>query len=60
MVLIFEAPSNEDVAAISMTVLSSGSISAAETTALMTAEEAMSAMKKAGKAGKTYVPPKGR
>jgi len=56
IVAIVEMPDAVSAAAISMAIGSSGSMSAYRTTPLLTMEEAMAAMKKAGGAG--YKPPK--
>lgn len=57
-VLVVEGPDNVGIAAISMAVTSSGAFSAFHTTPLLTAEEGLSAMKKAGKLN--YKPPSGK
>jgi len=57
VVLIMEIPDNVTATAFSLAVAASGSLKSFKTTPLMTAEEAMDAMKKAGEAG--YHPPAG-
>jgi uncharacterized protein with GYD domain len=57
VVLIMEIPDNVTATAFSLAVAASGSLKDFKTTPLMTAEEAMDAMKKAGEAG--YRPPAG-
>jgi len=57
VVAVGQFPDNVSAAAFSMAISAGGAIKAFKTTPLMTAEEAMEAMKKAGKAG--YKPPKG-
>lgn len=54
--LIADMPDNVSAAAISMAVAASGSLASVSTTVLMTPEEGMEAMKKAGGVG--YRPPK--
>ena len=56
VVSIGQFPDNVSAAAFSMAVSAGGALRAFKTTPLMTAEEAMEAMKKAGKTG--YKPPK--
>ena len=56
IVAIAEMPDNVSAASIALAVASSGSFAAYHTTPLMTAAEAVEAMKKAG--GITYQPPK--
>jgi uncharacterized protein with GYD domain len=55
--VIYEAPDNSAAAALAMTLGASGSTSSVETVPLMTMEEAMAAMKKAGATHKAYKPP---
>ena len=55
VVLLVELPDNVSVAAISISVAAGGAVKSAVTTVLMTAEEAMEAMKRAQ--GVTYRPP---
>ena len=55
LVAIAEFPDNESAAAFSIAAAAGGAVKAIKTTPLMTAEEAMAAMKKAGGAG--YRPP---
>ena len=54
--LVFEMPDTVSAAAFSMAVCAGGALKSFKTTQLITVEEAMSAMKKAAKAG--YKPPK--
>ncbi len=53
--VIVDMPDNVSAAALGMTVSASGALKSYSTTALMTAEEGMEAMKKAG--GVAYRPP---
>lgn len=55
--LLFELPDNVSAAALSMTMSASGSVTAIDTTVLMTMEEAISAMRIAGDASGVYQPP---
>lgn len=57
VVAIGQFPDNVSAAAFSMAVVAGGAVRAFKTTPLMTAEEGLEAMKKAGKA--RYKPPKG-
>jgi uncharacterized protein with GYD domain len=57
IVLIYELPSNISAAALAMVLQSSGSVTEAETTPLLSMEEAMQAMHEAGKAMAVYTPP---
>jgi len=57
-VLVVEGPDNVGAAAISMAVTATGAFRSFMTTPLLTAEEAMDAMKKAGKLN--YKPPSGK
>jgi uncharacterized protein with GYD domain len=56
VVLIIEAPDATTAAAVAINAASAGHIRAAHTTALLTVEEAMAAMKKAGAAGQLKTP----
>jgi uncharacterized protein with GYD domain len=56
-VVIAEMPDNLTAAAAGMLTGSSGAFSRVETTALLTMGEAVKAMRKAGKAAKSYRPP---
>ena len=56
VVLICQMPDNVSASAFSMAALAGGALRAGKTTPLMTAEEGIEAMKKAGKSG--YKPPK--
>jgi uncharacterized protein with GYD domain len=51
VVLILELPSNVDVAAIAMAFAAGGACRSVKTTPLLTLDEAVEAMKKAGKTG---------
>ena len=57
LVVIIDMPNNVNAAAISFAFNSGGAISSIKTTVLMTVEEGMEAMKKAGGTG--YKPPAG-
>jgi uncharacterized protein with GYD domain len=57
LVLIADFPSAEEAAAFSLAATAGGSIKAIKTTALLTVEQGMSAMRRAQEAGKDYVPP---
>lgn len=54
-ILIYQLPDNITAAALSMAIAAGGAVKAFKTTPLMTAEEAVEAMKKA--AGTGYRPP---
>ena len=56
-VVIIEAPDDVAAAGAAMAVAASGGFSGGETTKLLTAEEAMEAMKSAGKVVAAYRPP---
>jgi uncharacterized protein with GYD domain len=56
-VLLYELPDNESAAALSMVMTSAGSVASTETTVLLTMEQAISAMQKAGEATGVYQPP---
>lgn len=56
-IVIVEFPNNVTAAAAAMLIASTGAFTHVETTALLTMEEAMDAMAKAGKASKDYRPP---
>jgi uncharacterized protein with GYD domain len=56
LVLICEMPDNVSVAAASLTAAAGGAVRAIKTTPLMSAQEAVAAMKKASGSG--YEPPK--
>ena len=60
VVLIMELPGHDEAMAVVLAAAATGSISDAETTVLVPSDDAMDAMKKAAKAGKVYVPPKGK
>jgi uncharacterized protein with GYD domain len=55
VVIILEAPDNVSAAALSLAVTAGGACKAVKTTPLMTIDEGIAAMKKAGEAG--YRPP---
>jgi uncharacterized protein with GYD domain len=57
-VLIVDGPDNVSAAALSLAVTASGAFKAFKTTPLLTAEEGIAAMKKAGSVG--YKPPSGK
>jgi uncharacterized protein with GYD domain len=57
IVFIMEAPDNVSAAAISLAVTAGGAMRAYETTPLMTRDEAIEAMRKAGGAAAAYRPP---
>ena len=56
VIALIEAPDDQTMAAGALVVGASGSMSAGSTTKLMTAAEAMAAMKKAGSATGAYKP----
>jgi uncharacterized protein with GYD domain len=57
IVILYEAPDNASAAAAVLTALGAGAASVSETTVLMSMEEAVAAMRKAGTASGTYRPP---
>jgi uncharacterized protein with GYD domain len=57
IVLVFELPDNVSAASLAMVLSASGSVTEVETTALITMEEAIAAMQKAGDIMGVYVPP---
>ncbi len=57
IVLIYELPDNVSSASLSMVLTSSGTVTEVETTPLLTMEEAISAMSRAGDAMGIYQPP---
>jgi uncharacterized protein with GYD domain len=57
VVCVVEAPSDAAWAAAALTVSSAGTVSKAVTTKLLTVEEAMEAMRTAGKVSGAYRPP---
>ena len=59
VVCVIEAPSDKAWAAAALAVAAAGTASKAVTTKLLTVEEAMEAMKAAGKAAGAYRPPMG-
>ena len=56
-IVIAEMPDNTSAAAVAMTVGASGAFAHAQTTVLMTTDEAQAAMKQAHKAKAAYKPP---
>jgi len=58
-VAICEFPSNVDAAAASLAIAASGGFSTFKTTVLITLDESVKAMKKAGTPQKAYKPPTG-
>ena len=56
LVAVVDFPDNVSAAAFSMSVAAKGGVKAFKTTPLMTMDEAVAAMQKAG--GSTYTPPK--
>jgi uncharacterized protein with GYD domain len=56
-VAIAEFPSNVDVAAASLAINSSGAFSKVKTTVLITMDESVQAMEKAGEVASSYSPP---
>jgi uncharacterized protein with GYD domain len=59
VVCLIEGPDDKMMAAGAMAVAASGTVSASSTTKLMTVDEAMDAMRMAGKATSSYKPPMG-
>jgi len=57
IVLIVEAPDNVSAAAFSLAITAGGAMKAVKTTPLMTVEEGIAAMRKAGEAASSYRPP---
>lgn len=57
VIVLGEVPDDVSAAAVSLTAAASGAFKVFRTTPLMTAEEAMQAMRKAGQASATYRPP---
>ncbi|MEO5882071.1 MAG: GYD domain-containing protein [Caldimonas sp.] len=56
-VMLFELPDNVSAAALSMTLNAAGTVSSSHTIVLMTMEDAIAAMRKAGEATGVYQPP---
>jgi uncharacterized protein with GYD domain len=59
VICLIEGPDDKMMAAGAMAVAAAGTVSSSSTVKLMTAEEAMEAMKMAGKATGLYKPPMG-
>lgn len=59
VICLIEAPDDKTMAAGAMAVAAAGTVSSAATTKLMSVEDAMEAMKMAGKATGSYKPPMG-
>ena len=59
IVLVYELSDHIDAASLSMVFGASGSVTDIETTVLLTMDQAIEAMEKAGKAIGVYVPPGG-
>jgi uncharacterized protein with GYD domain len=57
IVILYEAPDNASAAAAVLTALGAGAAGVSETTVLMSMEEAVAAMTKAGAASRAYQPP---
>lgn len=57
IVFIMEAPDNVSAAAVSLAISSGGACKAYKTTPLMTVDEGVEAMRKAGQAASAYRPP---
>jgi uncharacterized protein with GYD domain len=57
IVLLYEAPDNASAAAPLLTAVGAGTAAASKTTVLMSMDEAMTAMRKAGAASGQYQPP---
>lgn len=57
IVILYEAPDNVSAASAVLTAAGSGATSASKTTVLMSMEEAVASMTKAGTAGAAYRPP---
>jgi uncharacterized protein with GYD domain len=55
VILLVEMPNNVSAAALAIAAAGGGSLKSIKTTPLLTAEQAMSALKKAGKSGYTPV-----
>ena len=58
VVFIAELPDNVSMSAAALAVAAGGSAKATKTTPLMTVEEGMAAMRRAGELGTTYQPPR--
>jgi uncharacterized protein with GYD domain len=57
VVLLYEAPDNASAAAPLLTAAGAGVVAASKTTVLMSMDEAMTSMRKAGVASKQFQPP---
>ena len=55
--MLFELPDNVSAAALSMTMSAAGAVASTEITVLMSMEDAIGAMRKAGEATGVYQPP---
>jgi uncharacterized protein with GYD domain len=58
IVFIMEAPDNVSAAAVSLAISAGGAVKAYKTTPLMTTEEGIEAMRKAGENASAYRPPR--
>jgi uncharacterized protein with GYD domain len=58
LVMLLEMPNNVSAAALSLAAAAGGSLRSIKTTPLLTIDEALAALKKAGKSGYTPVVPK--
>ncbi len=59
VVFIMEAPENVSAAAVALAITAGGACKSFKTTPLMTIEEGIEAMRRAGDASSTYRPPSG-
>lgn len=55
--MLYELPDNVTAAALSMTMSAAGAVASTETTVLMSMEDAIASMRKAGEATGVYQPP---
>ena len=55
--MLFELPDNVSAAALAMTMSAAGAVASTDITVLMTTEDAIAAMRKAGEATGVYQPP---
>ena len=58
LVIIADVPNEESMAAIALALASGGAIKASKTTQLMTGDQGIEALKKAGVVARTYKPAK--